>query len=248
MRPPFLLIRYASIVVLLSLPKQAGAEEADPLRGRTRLYSAPDPSSPGGIRGRIAQPSGPIGQVLAIPSDEPRLVYEGSIAGVDRRDFSFAGLPMRKYDLVIIYENQFYEGLQLLRGDDTLTQADRTKIGDSIQKSEPYFPYKKIHRLEGTTGRGEFARCICTYALEKGSDLSFTEGDGNWRREDHRRTFKLVVLKDVGPGWQIVRARDLYPEWVKPGHTKPHHRYRKQLSQIRVADRIKDIGELDLTL
>ena len=40
--------------------------------------------------------------------------------------------------------------------------------------------------------------------------------EGKSSRPDFRRTFKLVLLKDVGPGWQIARARDLYPVWVDP--------------------------------
>jgi hypothetical protein len=71
--------------------------------------------------------------------------------------------------------------------------------------------------------------------------------EGAWTREDFRRTFKLVILKDVGPGWQIVRARDLYPVWTRPEFAKPAHHFSNTLSGIRVADSIKNLGELDLT-
>ena len=223
-----------------------GKDRPDPLTGRTRLYTEPDPTCGGGIKGRVTRPRGPVQQVLAIPPDAPRFVYEGRVEGADRRTFRFAGLPMRKYDLLVIYEDSFYEGLQLQRGEDTLTAEDRAGIEAMIRKSEPYFPEKIIHRLEGTTGRGNHARCLCTFLREQGSDLLYNVGDGNWRREDHRRTFKLVMLKDVGPGWQVVRARDLYPVWVRPGRTRSAHHHRRQLSRIRVADGVKDLGELDL--
>ena len=236
------------VAILLALAWAAVAEESasDPLIGRSRLYTDPDPSSPGGIQGRISRPSKPITQILAIPPDAPRLVYEGRIERSDRQGFRFDGLPMRKYDLVVIYENAFFEGLQLHRGESTLTDEDVRKIEATVQKSEPYFPAKIVHRLEGATGRGNYARGIYTYFQERKSDLLFNEYQGGWTRNDPRRTFKLVILKDVGPGWQIVRSRDLYPAWVTPGTLRPKHEFRKQLSRIRVADSVKDLGVIDL--
>jgi hypothetical protein len=74
-----------------------------------------------------------------------------------------------------------------------------------------------------------------------------TQFEGGFSRPDFRRTFKLVLLKDVGPGWQIARARDLYPVWVNPKSTLPVHHFSSAISQIRVADQIKDLGTLDLT-
>jgi hypothetical protein len=196
---------------------------------RDRLYTEIDPTSQGGITGEITHPAAAIVQILAIPPDEPRCVYKGDVTGTR---FSFRGLPMRKYDLVVIYDNSFYEGLNLNRGSNTLTAADHTKIETTIKKCEPYFTDKVIHRVEGNTGRGNQARCICTF-----------------RREDKgqvRRTFKVLMLQDVGPGWQIVRARDLYPLWTPNG--KPVHTYRPRLGGIRVTDHVTDLGTINLDL
>jgi len=203
---------------------------------RDRLYSKPDPDSAGGITGEIINPRAPIEQILAIPPDEPRLVYKGEITEPNKRGFRFQGLPMRKYDLVVIYGNRFYEGLSLTRGEDTLTAQDREKVWHTISKSEPFFTQKMIHRLEGETGRGKLCRCICTYLRDRPS----TNGP------DFRRTFKLVMLKDVGPGWQVVRSRDLYPVWAKPDNASPNHHYSKSISGVRVTDHVKDLGTLDL--
>jgi hypothetical protein len=203
---------------------------------RDRLYTKPDPASPGGIMGEVVKPAHPIRQVLAIPPDEPRLVYEGDIRGEGQRRFYFEGLPMRKYDLVVIYDDNFYEGLTLHRTENTLKKADLTKINETIQKAEPYFTKKYIHRVEGMTGRGNVARCICTFLRDRPS----TNGP------DYRRTFKLIMMKDVGPGWQVVRARDLFPVWTKPDKATPTHHYRSQLSRIRVTTRLKDLGPLNL--
>ncbi|MBN1557475.1 MAG: hypothetical protein JW951_04945 [Lentisphaerae bacterium] len=218
--------------LLLAAPAPAASE---------RLYTAPDASCPGGIRGRVARPDAPLEQVLAVPSDAPERVYAGRVDGADRRGFLFEGLPMRKYDLVLIYENRFFEGLDLHRGADTLTDADRAAIEAAVRESEPFFTRKTVHRLEGETGRGGEARCICTYLRDKGSSEGlFT------KREDHRRTFKLVMLRQVGPGWQIVRARDLYPVYVPPPRGRPAHAYAEVLHGIRVTDYVKDLGEIQL--
>ena len=208
---------------------------------RHRLYTAPDPAASGGIEGRIASPSNPIEQILAIPPDKPRFVYEGTVSGSERRDFRFSGLPMRKYDLVVVYKNRFFEGLQLQRKENTLTTDDITKIKASIQKCEPFFTAKIIHRLEGTTGRGNTARCICTFVREKKSE-TMVAGVGN----DYRRTFKVVLLKNVGPGWQITRTRDLYPIWVPPKGARPKHTYSRELSRVRVSNSVKKLDPINL--
>lgn len=199
---------------------------------RDRLYTPTDPSSQGGIRGEITHPALPIQQILAIPPDEPRCVYQGSVSGGKQNSFSFSNLPMRKYDLVVIFEKSFYEGLNLHREENTLTAEDRKKVNDTIQRSEPFFKEKIIHRLEGTTGRGNECRCICTYLRNEGGNV--------------RRTFKIVMMKDVGPGWQIVRSRDLFPLWTPHGH--PTHHYSKRLGGIRVTDHVTDLGVINLDL
>ena len=207
---------------------------------RYRLYTRPDPAAQGGITGTILLPSQPIEQILAIPPDEPRLVYEGVVTGPGCRAFAFQGLPMRKYDLVVIYKDHLYEGLDLERGDNTLTPLDRQKIKATIDKAEPYFTRKIIHRMEGTTGRGNLARCIATFMRDRPS----TNAPGGNRTI--RRTFRLVMLKDVGPGWQVVRSRDLYPSWTTPASSVAAHTYSQSLSRIRVTRSIKNIGNLNL--
>src|ERR1700677_4143788 len=131
---------------------------------RTRLYTKPDPANTGGLKGHIAKPEIPIEQILALPTDSIEDVYQGEITGPTRNAFTFKGLPVGKYDLVVIYPAAFYEGLQLDRDPSTLTAEDLKKIDASIPKSEPFFTKKIVHRLEGVTGRASTARCICTYA------------------------------------------------------------------------------------
>lgn len=235
--PIFLALLLASVIVF---PCPALAQGKEP--SRDRLYTKADPRSPGGMSGRIVQPEEPIAQILAIPFDAPEKVYEGTIEGSDRQSFRFTGLPIRRYDLVVVYANSFYEGLQLHRGESTLTDGDRKKIDAIVQKSEPFFTHKVIHRLAGETGRGNLSRGVCTFYRDKPADYT-----GGGPGENFRRTFKLVLLKDVGPGWQVVRTRDLYPITTSTKFLKPAHHHSEALSRIRVADSVKDLGNLDLT-
>ena len=198
---------------------------------RHRLYTRTEATDTGGIKGTIAAPAKSIVEVLAMPPDEPRYVYEGKVTGPNNQGFLFENLPMARYNLFVIYENEFYEGLELTREKDTLTKTDREKIDFIVNASDPFFNKKVIHRMAGTTGRGNLARCVVTEYRDKGP---------------MRRTFKLIWLKDVGPGWQVVQKRDLYPINADPARMTPTHHFSESLSGIRVTDQIKDLGEMDL--
>lgn len=218
---------------------------------RHRLYTKTDPADKGGIKGVIDSPQKPILEILAMPPEEPRFVYEGKITGSDKRGFLFESLPMAVYDLFVIYDDSFYEGLELHPKKSTLTPEDLKKIHYIITESEPYFLKKIIHRVEGTTGRGNVSRCVCTFLRDRKSTGTASHRQGFEYMEDQsgkgwRRTFKLIWLKDVGPGWQVVQARDLYPVWVPmpPKNALPKHHYSENLSHIRVTTEMKDLGSI----
>ncbi|MFM8981680.1 MAG: hypothetical protein ACKOLA_02010 [Spartobacteria bacterium] len=210
----------------------------------TFLYTKPDEAATGGITGRITSPSDPIELILATPAAEPEKVYKGELDPATPGAFSFKGLPAGRYDLIVFFKGSFYEGLTLSRDGNSLNELDLEKINTTLQKSEPYFPEKFIHRLEGLTGRGSQARMVVTYSRAKGSLLFMTTYQGKSEREDHKCTIKLVMLQDVGPGWQITKTRNYNPVWVKPGTPLPKHHFSPALSKIRVADETKDIGNL----
>ena len=214
---------------------------------RTRLYTTPNPTDTGGLQGHIKNPALPIEQILATPAINPEEVYLGEVTGEKKDSFTFKNLPIGKYDLFVVYSTAFYEGLQLNKEANTLTRDDLEKINATIQKSEPFFPKKFVHRVEGDTGRASNARLIATYYRDKGSELLMETFNGQYSRGDFRRTFKLVILKNVGPGWQVVRARDLYPVWASPKAPLPEHHYSAALNEIRVADQVKNLGDLDLS-
>ena len=232
-------VSWVVVFLWVAVMASVGTEDIE----HARLYTAPEPGAAGGIAGRVANPSQPIRQILAIPPARPEKVYRGTVEGSDRRSFRFAGLPMDRYDLVVIYDTAFYEGLQLMRGDSTLTSEDQSMIASIIERSEPFFDLKTVHRLAGETGRGNEARAICTFARSTTAKMYM----GPVIRDGLRRTFKLVMLRQVGPGWQVTRTRDLYPIWIESrGGLRVTHEYRASLSGIRVTDGIRDLGMLNL--
>lgn len=210
------------------------------------LYTEPDPNAPGGIEGRVVSPLKPLRAVFALPPDRPRFVYRGAVPDENRRAFRFEGLPAERYDLLFVFDDEFYEGLTLNRGETMLTAADRQGIQGIVEQTEPFYPRKRIHRLEGTTGHmtGE-ARGICTFLRDR-SALGFIDGE---EYTDHRRSFKLVVLQHVGPGWQVQRTREIYVIQVQPGTGRDfiRHVHRSALGRIRVTDGIRDLGEINLS-
>ena len=207
------------------------------------LYTPPDASASGGIRGQISNPSQAIQLALAIPPDKPELVYRGSVEGEDKTGFRFQGLPPSRYDLFILTESALHEGLRLHRGDHTLTSTDMVSIQKAVDKAEKFYTRKVIHRIVGETGRMTgVARGICTFVREKESLDNRYVSYSEWRRH-----FYLTTLNDVGPGWQIVANRDLGGIFVKPDKSVIPVNHRKSLSGIRVADSVVDLGTINLS-
>ena len=216
-------LTWSALVLCVGLVGISGAQSAF-------LYTTPDRDAAGGIQGHIAEPSLSIRQVLAIPRSRPEHVYAAELGGPNRQSFQFTGLPMDRYDLVVIYDNRFFEGLRLTRGESTLRPDEIAQIEDIIDRSEPFFPDKIIHRLEGQTGRGSEARAVTTFG-----------------REGLRRTYKLVLLRQVGPGWQVERTREWLPiDLSDGGAIASEHRFSEQLSGIRVTDQVRNLGTLHL--
>ena len=206
------------------------------------LYTEPDPSAEGGIKGTISAPANPIVAIFASTPSDPRKLYRGAVNLMDSRRFEFTGLPAAKYDLFVLYDNTCYEGLSLSRKDSTLTSDDKKGIKKTIEKTETFFEKKNILRLEGQTGRGSEARALVEFLRLRPS----VDYLGEMHR-DPRRSLKLVILKHVGPGWQIVRTREFDVRFFTGGKSVVH-RHNKKLSRIRVVDSVKDIGKLNLVM
>jgi len=209
------------------------------------LYTNPDLSLGGGIKGEITSPTNiKLIGVFALPPHEPKFVYQGTFSQ-DNLIFEFHGLPSAKYDLFIAFEHEVFEGLTLNRYKNTLTDADRKSIEYIVNKSDPFFEKKIVHRLSGVTGKKTgYARAIVSMIrLGPVTDMANHVYAGA-----KKRNYKIFFLEDVGPGYQVTRTRDVLMKFVEPGKEVPKWNYRPYLSGIRVTNKLKDLGKIDLTI
>ncbi len=216
------------LLLWLTLASASGGE----VNITSRLYTQPDPNASGGLTGTAAFSASPLRGAFAQSRADPAKVYAARIE--DGRRFTFSGLPVGRYDLLLLYDDAFYEGLMLSR-EDTLTDRDRQLITGHIDKTGQFFETKIYHRMAGQTGVGNEARIV------------FQE---HHQREDSEiRNLKLGILMQVGDvGWQMVRSREFVRIDVRNSTSQsgilPHH-YNPSLSGFRVVDSIRDVGTLN---
>lgn len=235
----------AAITYAESLAEKDEAQFAKMYTGKY-LYTNPDPAQGGGIKGEIMAPKGKIVGIFALPPHEPKFVYKAVMGGTaDRPTFEFTGLPAAKYDLMICFEQEVYEGLTLNRYKNTLTADDMKAIEFIVNKSDPFFEKKIIHRISGITGKkkGKARAIVSEIRLGPVTDMA-----NNVYAGAHKRNYKMFYLEDVGPGYQVARTRDVLSKFVDPGKEVPRWCYRSYLSSIRVTDSVKNLSALDLSV
>jgi hypothetical protein len=213
----------------------------------SKLYTDSDPASGGGLQGEIIAPDQTIRAIFATPQEAWENVYRGEVLGEQGRSFRFTGLPIGKYDLVVVFENRFYEGLTLNRNGaekPPLTTKDQTQIAETINKSTPFFDTKKIHRVEGYTGRAGQARCVLQDLRTRPTTLQ----SGDVRGDIQIRSLKLALLEDVNIGWSLENTREFLRQEVAGSEFRGllPHQYSPRLSNIRVIDSVKDLGKISL--
>jgi hypothetical protein len=206
----------------------------------TRLYTEPDAGAGGGLRGKVHWPQSEIRWALAINANDITKVYKGTASGPE---FSFTGLPIGKYDIVLGYAGEFYEGITLTRDENTLAEADVKAIETIINRSVPFFDLKKIHRLEGTGGKAGVARCVLEELRTKPTlTQAATEMVGI-----RPRSIKVATIEEVGAGWQLTHTREFLRTEAGPQDRQGAlgHEFRRELQGIRVANEVKDLGLLN---
>jgi hypothetical protein len=237
------------------------------------LYSKPDPSAGGGIRGIIAgNPSEVLG-VLAMPQKFPTVssmsdvdggeayknarninkdmtnqVYLANLSG--NNAFTFYGLPPGKYDLFVLCENSFYEGLLLSREAHTLTDADVRSIRAKITESNPFFNVKNQHRIEGQAGTFGKARVL----EQEVRTLPVTLQSAEVLKHIQIRSIKLCLMESVGTSklgtqWEMKKTREITRQEMGPPDVKgllPGY-FCKALQGIRVSASVKDLGTVTLS-
>ena len=236
------------------------------------LYSKTDPGASGGIKGVIAEAPSEVLGVVAMPQKFPNIAaledVEGGLSTKNARNinkdmtnqvylaelgsdnaFSLSGLPPGKYDLFVLCENCFYEGLLLSREENTLTDADTQSIKAKITESNPFFNVKNQYRMEGQTGSFGKARVI----EQEVRTLPVTLQNADVLTHIQIRSIKLCLMesigtKNLGVHWEVKKTREITRQEVGPPDTKsviPGY-FSKSLQGIRVSTSIKDVGSIIL--
>jgi hypothetical protein len=236
------------------------------------LYTKPDPNATGGIRGTLVDAPSEVLGVLAMPQKFPNVSslddVEGGGSAKNARNinkdmtnqvylatlgadnaFSFYGLPPGKYDLLVLCENCFYEGLLLNREEHSLTEADNKAIKAKLAESNPFFNVKNQHRIEGQTGSYGKARIV----EQEVRTLPVTLQSAEVLKHIQIRAIKLCLMESVGSSklgvhWELKKTREITRQEVGPPDTKgvlPGF-YCKALQGVRVSSSVKDVGALAL--
>jgi hypothetical protein len=236
------------------------------------LYSKPDLSASGGIKGVITENPSEVLGVLAMPQKFPNVTsledVEGGSSAKNARNinkdmtnqvylaslssdnaFSFDGLPPGKYDLFVLCENCFYEGLLLNRAEHSLTDKDTATIKAKIAESNPFFNVKNQHRIEGQTGSYGKARIL----EQEVRTLPVTLQNADVLTHIQIRAIKLCLMESVGSSklgahWEMKKTREITRQEVGPPDTKgaiPGF-FCKALQGIRVSTAVKDVGAIKL--
>ena len=237
------------------------------------LYSKPDMYAGGGIRGIVeGNPSEVLG-VIAMPQKFPNVSsmddVEGGTSAKNARNinkdmtnqvylakldannaFSLYGLPPGKYDLFVLCENSFYEGLLLSREEHTLAEPDIKSIKAKVTESNPFFNVKNQHRIEGQSGTFGRARVL----EQEVRTLPVTLQSAEVLSHIQIRSIKLCLMESVGTSklgthWEMKKTREITRQEVGPPDVKgplPGY-FCKALQGIRVSTSVKDIGTVTLT-
>lgn len=237
------------------------------------LYTKPDPSAEGAIRGKLIDAPSKILGVAVVYQQFPNVSALGDVADgasgknaknvnqnmknpvylanlSDDGSFSATGLPPGKYDLFVMCENCFYEGLVLSREENTLTPQDIGVIKAKIKESNGFFNVKSQERIEGQTGNYGKARVLEQEVRTLPVNLQSAEV----RTDIQIRSMKLCFMESVGNAragvhWEMKKTRELTRQELGPPETKgliPGY-HRKSLGGIRVSTRLKDLGTISLS-
>jgi hypothetical protein len=241
-------------------------------RVSANLYAKPDPDALGGIKGVIADAPSEVLGVLVMPQKFPDVSalsnIEGGLSDKNVRNinkdminevylaglggdnsFVLYGLPPGRYDLFVLCENAFYEGLLLSRAENTLAEADIKSIKDKINESNPFFNLKHQHRMEGQTGTYGKARVV----EQEVRTLPVTLQSAEVLTHIQIRSIKLCFMESVGTArlgthWEMKKTREITRQELGPPETKgliPGY-FRKSLQGFRVSSRLRDVGVISL--
>jgi hypothetical protein len=202
-----------------------------------RIYTEADPTASGGIAGKIEH----VILTHAIAVDHHRLkVFRGEIFDGGEA-FRFTGIPVGKYDLVLVTKTtDVIEGLDLGEPTTTLPAASRKNIEVRVSKQDAFFN-KFVLLRAGVVDDQAFA------FVERLRDNPTVKQSGEALNANVRR-LEIITLAKASDDWQQTDTRHIYrePEPKRANHPLLHHIYLPALGNIRVVDSVKQLGTIPL--
>ncbi len=192
------------------------------------LYAKTDPKDTGGITVKLEAGKHKISHVIAF-GRKSRKPFLGHFSP-DGRSADFKNLPIDKYDLVVVTEDTFYEGLQLVRKNDpTTVKAEAEAITKEVKGVEAFFDGKKVERIEIENLKA------CSLVQQWRIKVALAESGAKLKGTIH--SIDLIWFEKPLKGWQLVKRRQLYREEL-PHKQAFQHKYMKTLSNFRVAKKV----------
>jgi len=202
-----------------------------------RIYTKPDPKATGGIEGEV---DAGLTHAIAVNRDREH-VYLAQLSDEGRK-FKFAGLPVGKYDLVLVsYDREMYEGLALGGDMASLSAISRKNYETRATKQDEFFNRSHVH-LAG------FDHDRILALVERLSTRKVLKGSGEALGKNLRR-LEVLELQMAADDWQVAGTRHLYREGEPIGSTEPdflRHEHVAELGNIRVINEVKLLGKLPL--
>ena len=200
-----------------------------------RIYTAPDPAATGGIRGSV---NAVITHAIAVDHDRLR-VYRADMAD-GGKTFVFSHLPTGRYDLVLVGKAPVvFEGLNL--GEEKpateLPPGSLDHLKTRVAAQDAFFNHCRLQRV-GFDGTNALV------FVERTTDRQTLRQDGT-RLNANIRRLEVMEIAQAADDWQVTTTRHLYREEQPPGGIDfLKHAYLAEIGNLRVIDRVKDLGSI----
>ncbi len=201
-----------------------------------RIYTAPDPTAPGGIEG-----TSPLPLTHALAVERGRLkVYRASL-DANQKAFRFPNLPVGKYDLVLVSTGGIvFEGLDLGEPPADPDPVSRENLEKRVAAADSFFNRHTAHRI-GTAGDQALI------FVERIRDRTILKQSGE-KLDANLRRFEIIELARAADDWQMTTTRHIYRE-EEPVRTSPafmKHFFVSTIGNLRIVDTVKQLGALAL--
>ena len=201
-----------------------------------RIYTAPNPSTPGGNEGKTTLT---LTHALAVEHD--RLHVYRAERGDDGKSFRFPHLPVGKYDLVLVAAgNKVLEGLWLGSPPGNPDPTSHQNLEKRVAVADSFFNRYTIFRT-GTTGDQSLL------FVERLRDRLAMQQSGE-KLNAHVRRLEIIELARAADDWQMTTTRHIYREEIplSPNPAHQQHFYVSTIENLRVVDSVKRLGTLSL--